>query len=44
MRSNTAEQLTGLLADGTGVPMATVHLAAVTAALLAAWLAVRASD
>jgi MFS transporter, DHA1 family, multidrug resistance protein len=36
------QQLTGLLADGTWVPMATVHLAAVTAALLAAWMAVRA--
>ena len=36
------QQLTGLLADGTWVPMATVHFAAVTAALLAAWVAVRA--
>jgi DHA1 family bicyclomycin/chloramphenicol resistance-like MFS transporter len=38
------QQLTGLLADGTWVPMATVHFAAVTAALLAAWMAVRAKD
>jgi hypothetical protein len=29
------QQLTGLLADGTWVPMATVHFAAVTGALLA---------
>jgi DHA1 family bicyclomycin/chloramphenicol resistance-like MFS transporter len=36
------QQLTGLLADGTWVPMASVHFAAVTAALLAAWLAARA--
>jgi len=36
------QQLTGLLADGTWVPMATVHFAAVTAALLAGWMAVRA--
>ena len=36
------QQLTGLLADGTWVPMATVHFAAVTAALLAGWLAARA--
>ncbi|HEX2262074.1 MAG TPA: hypothetical protein VHJ56_10570 [Candidatus Binatia bacterium] len=45
MRSNAAEQhrkLTGLLADGTGAPMAAVHFAAVTAALLAGWMAVRA--
>jgi MFS transporter, DHA1 family, multidrug resistance protein len=33
------QQLTGLLADGTWVPMATVHFVAVTAALLAAWMA-----
>ena len=38
------QQLTGLLADGTWVPMATVHFAAVTAALLAAWIAARAKD
>jgi hypothetical protein len=38
------QQLTGLLADGTWVPMATVHFAAVTAALLAAWMAVRAKE
>ena len=38
------QQLTGLLADGTWVPMATVHFAAVTTALLAAWMAVRAKD
>ena len=36
------QQLTGLLADGTWVPMATVHFAAMTAALLAGWMAVRA--
>ena len=36
------QQLTGLLADGTWVPMATVHFAAVTGALLAGWIAVRA--
>jgi MFS transporter, DHA1 family, multidrug resistance protein len=36
------QQLTGLLADGTWVPMAAVHCAAVTGALLAAWMAVRA--
>lgn len=33
------QQLTGLLADGTWVPMASVHFAAVTGALLAAWMA-----
>jgi hypothetical protein len=31
------QQLTGLLVDGTWVPMATVHFAAMTAALLAGW-------
>jgi len=36
------QQLTGLLADGTWVPMATVHFAAVTGALFAAWMATRA--
>ena len=36
------QQLTGMLADGTWVPMATVHFAAMTAALLAGWIAVRA--
>ena len=36
------QQLTGLLADGTWVPMAAVHFAAVTGALLAGWMAVRA--
>jgi DHA1 family bicyclomycin/chloramphenicol resistance-like MFS transporter len=36
------QQLTGVLADGTWVPMAAVHCAAVTGALLAAWMAVRA--
>lgn len=36
------QQLTGLLADGTSVPMATVHFAAMTAALLAGCMAVRA--
>jgi DHA1 family bicyclomycin/chloramphenicol resistance-like MFS transporter len=38
------QQLTGLLADGTWVPMVTVHFAAVTGALLAGWMAVRAKD
>ena len=38
------QQLTGLLADGTWVPVATVHFAAVTAALLTAWIAARAKD
>jgi hypothetical protein len=33
---------TGLLADGTWVPMAAVHFAAVIAALLVAWMPVRA--
>ena len=37
------QQLTGLLADGTWVPMAAVHFAAVSAALLAAWMQRRAS-
>jgi DHA1 family bicyclomycin/chloramphenicol resistance-like MFS transporter len=36
------QQLTGLLADGTWMPMAAAHCAAVTAALLAAWMAARA--
>ena len=36
---NSILALTGLLADGTWVPMASVHFAAVTAALLAAWMA-----
>lgn len=36
------QQLTGLLADGTWVPMALAHFAAVAAALLSAWLAARA--
>lgn len=36
------QPLIGLLADGTWVPMATVHFAAVTGALLAAREAVRA--
>jgi DHA1 family bicyclomycin/chloramphenicol resistance-like MFS transporter len=36
------QQLTGQLADGSWVPMAAVHFAAVTAALLAGWMAVRA--
>jgi len=38
------QQLTGLVADGTWVPMAAVHFAAVTGALLAAWMAARAKD
>jgi hypothetical protein len=33
--------LTGLLADATWAPMATVHFTAMTAALLAGWMAVR---
>ncbi len=36
------QQLTGLLADGTWVPMAMIHFVAVTAALLAGWMAARA--
>jgi len=36
------QQLTGLLADGTWVPMAAVHCAAVIGALVAAWMAARA--
>jgi DHA1 family bicyclomycin/chloramphenicol resistance-like MFS transporter len=36
------QQLTGLLADGTWVPMAAVHFFAVTGALLAGWMALRA--
>ncbi len=35
------QQLTGLLADGSWVPMAAVHFTAVTGALLAAWMAAR---
>jgi MFS transporter, DHA1 family, multidrug resistance protein len=38
------QQLTGLLADGTWVPMATVHFVAVSAALLAAWMAAQAKS
>jgi DHA1 family bicyclomycin/chloramphenicol resistance-like MFS transporter len=38
------QQLTGLLANGTWVPMAAVQFAAVTGALLAGWMAVRAND
>ena len=38
------QQLAGLRADGTWVPMATVHFAAVIAALLAGWMAVRAKN
>ena len=40
----TLQQLTGLLADGTWVPMAAVQFTAVTGALLAGWMAVRAND
>jgi hypothetical protein len=36
------QQLTGLLADGTWVPMAAVQCVAVTGALLAGWMAARA--
>jgi hypothetical protein len=35
------QELTGLLADGTWVPMAAVQFAAVTIALLAGWVAAR---
>jgi hypothetical protein len=38
------QQLTGLLADGTWLPTATIHFAAMTAALLASWMAVQAGD
>ena len=38
------QQLTGMLADGTWMPMATVHFVAVTGALLAGRMAVRAKD
>ena len=41
---NTLWQLTGLLADGTWVPVAMVHFIVVTATLLAGWMAVRAKD
>ena len=41
---NALQQLTGLLADRSWVPMAAVHFAAVTAALLAGWIALRADD
>jgi MFS transporter, DHA1 family, multidrug resistance protein len=40
----TLQQLTGMLTDGSWVPMASVHFAAVTGALLAGWMAVRADD
>lgn len=36
------QQLTGMLADGTWVPMAIVHFVAVIGAMFAAWMAVRA--
>ena len=36
------QQLTGVLADGSWVPMAAVHFGAVTVALLAGWVAARA--
>jgi DHA1 family bicyclomycin/chloramphenicol resistance-like MFS transporter len=38
------QQLTGLLADGTWVPMAAVHVASVVGALLAGWMAARAKS
>ncbi len=38
------QQLTGMLADGTWVPMAAVHFAAVAGALLAGWMAARAKN
>lgn len=38
------QQLTGLLADGTWVPMAAVHGAAVVGALLSGWMAARAEN
>ena len=41
---NTLWQLTGLLADGTWVPVAMVHFIVVAATLLAGWMAVRAKD
>ena len=41
-KTGSQQPLIGLLADGTWVPMATVHFAAVTGALLAACMAVRA--
>jgi hypothetical protein len=49
MRSNAAEQaigdkLTGLLADGTWVPTATVQFTAVIGAVLADWMAVWGKD
>jgi DHA1 family bicyclomycin/chloramphenicol resistance-like MFS transporter len=40
--SAALQQLTALLANGSWVPMATVHLAAMIAALFAGWIAVRA--
>jgi hypothetical protein len=39
---NALQQLTGLLADDPWVPMATVHFTAMTGALFAGWMAVRA--
>jgi hypothetical protein len=36
------QRFTGLLADGTWVPMAMVHFVAVIAALFAGWMAMRA--
>jgi hypothetical protein len=41
-RGPTPRTATDQLADGTWVPMATVHLSAMTGALLASWMAVRA--
>jgi MFS transporter, DHA1 family, multidrug resistance protein len=38
------QELTGVLADGTWVPMAAVHFAAVTVALLVGWMAARTTD
>jgi hypothetical protein len=39
---NALQQLTGLLADDTWVPMAAMHFAAMTGALLSGCVAVRA--
>ena len=38
------QQLTGMLADGTWVPMAAVQFAAVAGALVAGWMAVRTNE
>jgi DHA1 family bicyclomycin/chloramphenicol resistance-like MFS transporter len=38
------QQLTGVMSDGSWVPMAAVHCGAVTVALLAGWMAVRSKE